>query len=67
MCGITKDFEEARKLAIESLERDIGKKPINFETIGRKNAFECPCCDITQIHNRLPTYCEDCGQKIDWN
>lgn len=61
--------------AIETLrEKQIPKKPLNIED----KYWGCPCCYgllmvrwITYPTNPVPleagrNYCEDCGQKIDW-
>lgn len=55
------DFVEEIEMGIQSLEKQIPKKPKS-----RKNttyAF-CPCCDSSKLQN---DYCTDCGQKIDWS
>ena len=58
---------EAMKLAIETLEKQIPKKPI-FEReqtspFGVDDVPYCPNCKCS-----LPevSYCEECGQAIDW-
>ena len=60
-------IEDACRLAIEALEKQIPKSPIytNEGTVTR-----CPNCEA--IHFRcLPTvkidYCVRCGQAIDWD
>lgn len=76
MCGNTAHSKDASyiKLAIESLEKQIPKKPLNIED----KYWGCPCCYgllmvrwITYPTNPVPleagrNYCEDCGQAIDW-
>lgn len=50
---------EALNMAVEALEKQIPRKPIN-----RKGTtyFHCPVCE----GNMLNDYCADCGQAILW-
>ena len=52
---------EALNMAVETLEKQIPKKPHR-----RKDTTYtfCPCCDSGNLMN---DYCTDCGQKIDWS
>lgn len=52
--------EETIKLAIEALEKQIPKKPIELN---------CPRCRFNGIDNSwwVFTYCPECGQAIDWS
>lgn len=63
---------EALNMAIEALEKQIPKKPINFE----KHYYECPCCkqdlgvsddDIFVYENPIKKYCSNCGQALGWS
>lgn len=66
---------EAFQMAISALEKQIAKKPIfqfNFsDTVSR---FECKCGNIIKVrhdigimdNNDAPNYCDNCGQKLDW-
>lgn len=63
--GITRDiFKEPvtsyAKMAIEALEKQLSKKPINFGD----GTFICPVCHSNE--RSLDEYCDKCGQKIDW-
>ena len=54
--------EEATKIAIKALEKQIPKKPVicdGFMTVAR-----CPVCN--DVLSFLSKYCKDCGNKIDW-
>jgi len=55
----------ALNLAIEALEKQIAKKPIErppFRSIGK-----CPRCGSNiSIHNS-PGFCGWCGKAIDWS
>lgn len=69
----TDDFEmriskECYKLIIEALEKQIPKKPI-FESeqtspFGVDDVPYCPSCrcDLPEV-----SYCEKCGQALDWS
>ncbi len=50
---------EMTKIALNALEKQIPKKPINREGT---TYFYCPVCE----GNRLNDYCADCGQALDW-
>ena len=61
---------EAFKTAIEALEKQIPKKPINEECY-----YICPCCrddlgvsddDIFIYELSMPKYCSNCGCVLDW-
>lgn len=74
-------FAEALGLAIQALEKQIPKKPnkeIDSSWGTKKEAHTCPVCDyyLTEVHfiapqkiesNKKITYCETCGQAIDWS
>ena len=76
----TKEIE-AYAMAIQALEKQIPKKPnktIDSSWGVRKEAHTCPVCDyyLTEVHfitpqkiesNKKITYCETCGQAIDWS
>ena len=77
----TKRVVEARNMAIQALEKQIPKKPnkaIDSSWGIQKEAHTCPVCDyyLTEVHfiapqkiesNKKITYCETCGQAIDWS
>ena len=76
----TKEIE-AYAMAIQALEKQIPKKPnktIDSSWGVKKEAHTCPVCDyyLTEVHfiapqkiesNKKITYCETCGQAIDWS
>ena len=64
------DYSIAFETAIEALEKQIPKKPINEECY-----YICPCCrddlgvsddDIFIYELSMPKYCSNCGCKLDW-
>lgn len=64
------DYAEAFEVAIEALEKQIPKKPINEECY-----YICPCCrgdlgvsddDIFIYELSMPKYCSNCGCVLDW-
>jgi hypothetical protein len=67
---------EAFGMAIEALEKQIPKK-VEYGTDNswgvNKKAPVCPVCDyfLTQTYfigdGEKITYCDHCGQKIDWS
>lgn len=46
-------------MAIEALEKQIPKKPIEDHTFDF-----CPVCSYSVDY--LRNYCKECGQKLDW-
>ena len=80
-CKFTEDDYKANEMAIQALEKQIPKKPnktIESSWGIQKEAHTCPVCDyyLTEVHfiepqkiesNKKITYCETCGQAIDWS
>lgn len=70
-CNIS---DEASELAIEALEKQIPKKPIEYED----KYYGCPSCDnpLMEKWKKYPTelkpksdglpFCLGCGQAVDW-
>ena len=75
------DYYKANEMAIQALEKQIPKKPnktIDSSWGIEKEVHVCPACDyyLTEVHfiapqkiesNKKITYCETCGQAIDWS
>lgn len=57
---------EVRDIAIEALEKQIPKKPINKENNYQRNIGLCPCCKEIIDDWEDYKYCSECGQAIDW-
>ena len=79
--GICKSTEArpcAIEVAIESLEKQIPKKPKRvtkkevydpdrpFATID-VTTFVCPCCGVKIMFRKTIQRCLECGQKLDWS
>ena len=63
--------DEASKLAIKALEKQIPKKPGNkkysfypHSNLLKSKYGECPICKTIQVDDE---YCANCGQKLDWS
>ena len=75
-CSIAED-QEATSMAINSLEKQIPKKPtapkVEVPKIKVGNGFwgkgttvyRCPCCN--ELISRICDCCYKCGQAIDWS
>lgn len=66
---IEKSIEHA-KTAIEALEKQLAKKPIEVNDaytpkIGEFRVAKCPNCGH-EVSDRFDV-CLDCGQKLDWS
>lgn len=61
------DTGKAIDLAIESLEKQIPKKPIEKDE-GWIRWF-CPTCNsqVGAVMERKYHFCDECGQAIDWS
>lgn len=64
------EVEEATKMAIEALEKQIPKKiRVYHDESDTEDMFEdmcaCPVCD-RDLHGGGDKYCPRCGQKILW-
>ena len=69
------------EMIVQALEKQIPKKPnktIDSSWGVKKEVHTCPVCDyyLTEVHfiasqkiesNKKITYCETCGQAIDWS
>ena len=66
----------AKEMSIKALEKQIPKKPIfDFNSSDTLSKFHCDCGKIIWVHhdivtmdnNDLLNYCDNCGQKLDWD
>ena len=57
----TRADKNALKIAIESLEKQIPNEPRQYGKIS-----SCPVCGIINLTGGKPSYCEHCGQALDW-
>ena len=62
---------EALNMAIESLEKGIPIRPImRIEEKGFNKGRiypHCPICDTMPVSHPNVSYCDKCGQAIDWS
>lgn len=66
--------DEAVRVAIKSMEKQIPKKPI-YEGDGYApdgtfvyDTWVCPCCEARyELDCDDYDFCQNCGQKIDWS
>ena len=58
---------ETLKVAKEALEKQIPKKPVDYEECGvtRYKTGRCSCCGEFVIQHYK--HCPECGQAIDWS
>ena len=56
--------DEASRMAISALEKQIPKKPKEIDCIGF-NILVCPVCKF--VLYLYEPYCDNCGQAIDWS
>ncbi len=58
------------KSILEAREKQIAKKPLHND----KKCYNCPNCGCNMgidaedvfLYDIKPNYCEECGQKLDW-
>jgi hypothetical protein len=72
----SKEFAEANGKAIEALEKQIPKKPIDItvkELVTSMISGRCPKCNTRQSygsrdwHRWFNKRCFECGQALDWS
>jgi rubrerythrin len=52
-------------LAISALEKQIPKKPKQYNDFFKTTYYFCPICEYVRITGNQKR-CDVCGQKIDW-
>lgn len=57
-------LQEAIGMAIQALEKQIPKKPLQ-KSYMVKGAVVCPKCEFVAL--KVDDYCSHCGQKLDWS
>ena len=62
---ISPEITYAFVTCIETLEKQIPRKPITYD---KTNRADCPVCEATVrgINKPYGNYCSGCGQAIDW-
>lgn len=61
------EYEEAMKVVLEALEKQIPKRAILQKRHSFVNAPYCPNCGYSVISPECDKYCGKCGQAIDWS
>jgi len=63
------ELEEAMEVAIQALEKQVPKKPIDIHNRVPLIVIYCPECEqgLTDEYGGRYEYCPDCGQAIDWS
>ena len=63
------DFIEEIEIAIDALEKQIPKKPIetNEQHIRYSMNYICPSCGKHFSGTGIASYCYHCGQALDWD
>ena len=57
----------ARIVAIEALEKQIPKKPLNQSDEYDRTYGNCPCCgEMVVDYPDDFRVCSNCGQRLDW-
>ena len=70
--GLSDNIQRAEDLAINALEKQIPKKPLNIEETKYKVSYKCPVCGTVHVNEwcgtnwKLP-FCSICGQALDWS
>ena len=60
------DIEKAYDMAIEALEKQVPKKPLNITAEHDGDYGECPCCGMPVNDFSEINICGSCGQALDW-
>ena len=64
-----KRVSEAKKIAIQALEKQIPMKPVKSEkqVVRYVNTYYCPICNLGITGTNIAKWCYHCGQKLDWS
>lgn len=70
--GLADNIQQAENCAIEALEKQIPKKPLNIEETKYKVSYKCPVCGTVHVNvwcgtNWKLSFCLICGQALDWS
>lgn len=59
---------ELKIVLTKALEKQIPKKPKNYNNVYPKDLYECSVCEcgLRATARYHDTYCPNCGHKIDW-
>lgn len=63
---IESELGQALNMAVEALEKQIPRKPLNREDKSEISYGDCPCCSNMIDNWDDIRYCGECGQAIDW-
>lgn len=65
---ITQKRAEAIDMAINTLEKQIPKKPVKSEkqVVRYVNTYYCPICNLGITGTNIAKWCYHCGQKLNW-
>lgn len=67
----SEDYKEAFRMAIESLEKMMPIRPtmrIEEKGFNKGRIYpHCPICDTMPVPHPNVSYCDKCGQAIDWS
>ena len=59
---------EIQQVTIDALEKQIPKKPKDYNEEDSSIDFVCPnCCEAVYKQPYKPKHCKHCGQAIDWS
>lgn len=62
---MTAEQDKALAVVQKALEKQMPKKPFNFNNLGFMAQGQCPCC--TYCVTTDFKYCGICGQALDWS
>ena len=66
--GLSNASGLAVEMAIEALEKQIPKKPINQSEEYDRTYGNCPCCgEMVVDYPDDFRVCSNCGQRLDWS
>lgn len=63
--GSGPELQEASRMAVEALEKQMPKKP--KEVVTDDNEYICSLCPVCNSDLHEEKYCAKCGQAIDWS
>lgn len=63
----THPFNEVRNKAVEALEKQIAKKPLDKTQEYDGEYGLCPCCEQIVADYKEYKRCSECGQALNWS
>lgn len=65
--GYQEIHNEILNIAIQALQKQLPKIPLNQKYVNKELMGICPSCRLQWDVAFYQRYCSNCGQKLDWS